>query len=600
MSRRYVFALGCIAGCALSSRARAGGLEYPDNGTEAMGRGAAFTAKADDGTALIYNVAGFARQRGLRLTLGTNVTFHTATFQRSGVYPDSGSDKFTPWGGQPFPLVTSTGSPLPVPHLVLSSDLGSDRLTLAAGMYVPSVITGRSFPLVIDGKPSPARYDTAASPGKGGAGFLGYPTVAGAFRVTDWLDLGIAASYVVANLAQSRTSSFDLAEALCPNQEYQPCDTRQFVQVKGGATMLAMGALVRPFKSLAIGAQFRTGYTIEARGIVELESPRVVKATFDPGEVNLSASFPWLLRTGVRYIGMDEKREAWDVEANVTYEAWGSVSDSKVFIPKLGPIENIRTSQSLGFEDVMSLRVGGAYNLPINEGSNLALRGGFFRDGAGARLEKTALSADMLAKTGITAGLGYKTGAFTFNLALAKIFHESREVTEGTLRPTNASKDGQTVNSLDKPYDAVNNGTYEASTFVLSTGMTIELDELFGGKRKPPSFGAEYEVTASSEPDTKPTEADAKPAEESIKDEASSEEPPAKKAEPNERPKRERAVEEPPREEDPPERPKKRRRKKASPSPEDEMILGPSPSEDQEPPPPPKKRHKSTKRRSAE
>ncbi len=30
----------------------AGGLEFPDNGTEALGRGGAFTAKADDGTAL--------------------------------------------------------------------------------------------------------------------------------------------------------------------------------------------------------------------------------------------------------------------------------------------------------------------------------------------------------------------------------------------------------------------------------------------------------------------------------------------------------------------------------------------------------------------
>src|SRR5262249_48422624 len=82
----------------------AGGLELPDNGTEALGRGGAFTAKADDATALQYNVAGLARQRGTRVLLDGNLLLSTLDFQRSGVYPDSQSGA-TPWGGQPFPTV---------------------------------------------------------------------------------------------------------------------------------------------------------------------------------------------------------------------------------------------------------------------------------------------------------------------------------------------------------------------------------------------------------------------------------------------------------------------------------------------------------------
>src|SRR4051812_19706638 len=79
----------------------AGGLELPDNGTEALGRGGAFTAKADDATAMQYNVAGLARQRGTRLLFDGNLLLSTLDFQRSGNYPDAVTPA-TPWGGQPF------------------------------------------------------------------------------------------------------------------------------------------------------------------------------------------------------------------------------------------------------------------------------------------------------------------------------------------------------------------------------------------------------------------------------------------------------------------------------------------------------------------
>src|SRR3954453_7298083 len=88
----------------------AGGLELPDNGTEALARGGAFTAKADDATALQYNIAGLARQRGTRLLFDGNIVLSTLDFQRSGNYPDAPTAA-TPWGGQPFPSVRNTGGP---------------------------------------------------------------------------------------------------------------------------------------------------------------------------------------------------------------------------------------------------------------------------------------------------------------------------------------------------------------------------------------------------------------------------------------------------------------------------------------------------------
>src|SRR5580693_2823141 len=92
--------LVCLALAALSlpRTALAGGFELPDNGTEALGRGGAFVAKADDPTAIMFNPAGLAEQRGTRALLDGHVVMSSYSFQRFGAYPDSPSDPATPWG----------------------------------------------------------------------------------------------------------------------------------------------------------------------------------------------------------------------------------------------------------------------------------------------------------------------------------------------------------------------------------------------------------------------------------------------------------------------------------------------------------------------
>ena len=46
----------------MGEAARAGGFDIPDLGTEPLGRGGAFVAKADSPIAIYYNVAGMARR----------------------------------------------------------------------------------------------------------------------------------------------------------------------------------------------------------------------------------------------------------------------------------------------------------------------------------------------------------------------------------------------------------------------------------------------------------------------------------------------------------------------------------------------------------
>src|SRR5688572_21305778 len=141
--------------------AHAGGFEIPDNGTEALGRGGAFTAKADDPTAIHHNVAGLAQQRGTRVLVNTNVSRSSMTFQREGSYADDPNNPATPWGGQRYPAVSNEGRPVVLPFVAATTDLGLDWMTFAIGTYAPpaSAFAGRYFPLSVNGAPSPARYD---------------------------------------------------------------------------------------------------------------------------------------------------------------------------------------------------------------------------------------------------------------------------------------------------------------------------------------------------------------------------------------------------------------------------------------------------------
>src|SRR5262245_46170633 len=162
MMKRLPFLIVCS-----SSVAWAGGFELPGNGTEALGRGAAFTAKADDATAMEYNVAGLARQRGTQLLINANMLFHGYEFQRAGNYPvetPQAGMMANPWSGQPFPTVKNSVGAFFAPELGITTDFGKlDRWTFGFSVFGPSSVGQRDFgqKVSVSGMswPSPARYD---------------------------------------------------------------------------------------------------------------------------------------------------------------------------------------------------------------------------------------------------------------------------------------------------------------------------------------------------------------------------------------------------------------------------------------------------------
>lgn len=480
----------------LSPSARAGGFEIPDNGTEALGRGGAFVAKADDPTAIQYNPAGLAQQRGTRVLLDGHMVLSSYSFQRYGVFPDNPSDPRTPWGHAPYPKVQNTGGPFFAPFLAATSDFGLDWLTAAVGVFGPSGVGSRTYPLGVEGAPAASRYDVVQE-----NSLIALPTAAVGVKVFDWLDLGAAVHFVYGSFSLTSTSFVDIAAAACPNAEYQPCDSVSRLDVKGTGWAGTFGALIHASPTFTLGASVRTPISIDASGSATVLSAPLGQSIPPPGNATFHTELPLYARAGARLAFRDDDGfEAGDLELDGTYEAWGSAQGSgpSIHIDHLGPsgpaFDDINVQVVHGYNDTYSLRGGGAYNTRLGFGV-LSLRAGAYYDRSATADNPgyTRLDFDTLDKFAGTIGIGLRWHGLQFNVAYAQVFEPDRTVYQGdgVLRPIDGAQHGAPVDANGKALPVVNEGVYKGSTEIISFGVVATLDDLFGWHEAPKAHGTE-------------------------------------------------------------------------------------------------------------
>src|SRR4051812_40112806 len=268
-----------FASLMIGSFAWAGGFTFPDNGTEALGRGAAFTAKADDATALEYNVAGLATQRGTRLLLDLNMAFHTYEFQRAGTYP---MEDVPPGmmgsgvSGLPFPKASNVSGPQLAPFLGVTTDFGLlDRWTFAVGLFAPSSYGQRNFGTTVQQNgmtyPAPSRYDLVQT-----NLLIVLPTVAASVRATKWLDIGLAVHVVVGHFDLQAVTYSDLGPGVCYSKEYPGCDALTHIVATGVTATASLGLMFHPLPVLDIGLNVLGKSNLDASGTLSTPGPSAI------------------------------------------------------------------------------------------------------------------------------------------------------------------------------------------------------------------------------------------------------------------------------------------------------------------------------------
>ena len=458
-------ALSTLAGTG-GQRAWAGGFEYPDNGTRAVGRGGAVAVGVNDLTAIHYNPGALARLGGSRLMWHHNLAFHDMRFNRAPV-TGFGKDAGTEFDAadESSDLFAKGG------FVAAASDFGLDDFMFAFGVYGPSSIGRLDY---TDYGPQSFMLTEMDV-------LVLYYSLSAAWQIPDKLGIGLTLQWVDVprmdyELVIDATSTESAAQ-LDPMPSEATTQILTNLQLEDRASWAAIaGAWYRPWRFLELGlaSRFVPAY-IQAKGSVEVDKPSLVT---DDLTAEMEYQMPVQVRGGVRYIHESGDREQFDLELDVFWENWSAIDayDMK-FHGAISGQEVQDLSMQKAWRDTVSVRIGSDIN--VVDDHLKARVGGFWESGAVPE-NYEHLDFPSFDRFGLGAGLTGTFGAISLSVAYMHIFQEDREVSalhakQFQQRPLNPCPD------RCSGYSGVpaNAGTFESSYDIVSVGLDVAISELF-------------------------------------------------------------------------------------------------------------------------
>ncbi|MDP6946852.1 MAG: hypothetical protein QF464_22070, partial [Myxococcota bacterium] len=300
-----------LATLASGPGAWAGGMEMPDNGTRALARGGAFTALADDLSAIAHNPGALIKLQGTTVLMNNHVFFVDERFTRApSVFPEDPNT----FGYDLDPLATvhneETVFPLG-PMFAIGSDFGQDNLAFAFGIYGPNTPGTSKWP--VDGG---QRYMLTEA-----ESVLFYVNSSVAMGEED--SYGVGLSLQIAMAPQMRMNMvIDGSPFGALNPYASVNDVEAVLEVQDLFALSAIfGAWWRPIPQIEVGISGRIiPVSLDARGDFYLKNI-AGQTQFSDDRLAVSDSsariklkLPPTLRTGVRYRHMCRDKELWDIE----------------------------------------------------------------------------------------------------------------------------------------------------------------------------------------------------------------------------------------------------------------------------------------------
>ena len=453
----------------------AAGMEYPDNGTIAIGRGGAHAANPEDGLAFQYNPAGFAQaaQRGFRLHLDTRWAAQGLRFQSAT--PDAAA-------------VENSAPPFLAPAGAISYGLGKvgplSDLAFAVGATGPSAVGKTSFP--VDGAQRYALTSTAY--------FIAYYSAAVA---AGWQrgDVGVRVGFTgqlvqgTAKFSQAVWSGIDTYDNA--KKGNKPSDTKNDSTASFSGTSdlipaFVAGVSVTPRKGLDIGISYRPRIDFDAPGhlVVGLSPVAAkIKAAPDGDSANLKLSLAGMLRAGVAYQIAPRLR----VELDGVLEQWSALQQIRIATHNINITSGIADPTPLPdivfekhFKDAWSARLGGDFGVLPGQ---FTLRAGYVFETSA--IDRNYASMDFPNWQRHVASLGASVRLFGawLDVAYAHHFVETQHVTDSQVVSQVSPQLGKMAPAVSS---VVGNGDYESRLDVLSLALRIPFGELTAQPFAPP------------------------------------------------------------------------------------------------------------------
>ena len=512
MKRRTAFlALLTLFLLTAPSSLSAGGMEFPENGTQALGRAGAFVAKADDPTAIVLNPAGLGWVKGYNVLFDNNLTKQDLCFKRDGNYP--GQPAPYSYAGQPYPKICrSLDGIFYVPMVAASADFGLKNWTFALGGYGPHAVGRRQFPMTATVQDSEGRNIRAPGPTRYHTDdmniILMFYTLAAAYRPLPWLSFGAALQIVYAEM--NYATWVPLSASQDPDS-----DVRFEILTKGVNATGILSTLMNPVKGLWIGLSTRLPARLQTKGDAWLRLPAYMAALGAPlqwmdgkQKAEMPSDLPLAVRSGIRYAwkmpNAPGAPDLADLEFDFIWERWSAIvsMDTKMNASLLDqPMEVFALNHF--YQDVTEFRLGGSFTIPRRLGGGwLTLRLGTYFGSDASPKAYTRMNYAAWARTGIFTGLSYRIAGVDLHLGFAHIwngtgdawkpwtFRATRRVDASCVQPISAFDAPAPVRC--DPYalsetlqrSDISRGTWKGAFTVFSLGFNVRFDELYGAIKK--------------------------------------------------------------------------------------------------------------------
>lgn len=465
----------------LSTQASAGGLEFPGIGTQGAARGGAFVAKADDGTAFLYNPAGLAKSDAKDLLLSVQLVNLQLGFHRSGTggywlhtpgqnwsancppqqicIADPAMDFSSSVLGQPFSKVSmSKTSPLPIAIFTWGNFAKVDGLSISAGLAPPAGFAAFSLPAT-----GPQRYTLVES-----AHFMIFPGVGAAYRINQYLHIGAVFMSGIAHLNQSlKIRPLPSLASTSVNEHSGGDATLKITALDPFVPTAIFGVLSTLTPWLEVGVSVKLPAMIFAEGTMEYEAPTsdMANSTMPSSHnsVNLKQHFPLKVSVGARFIA-----NRFDIEADLVFENWESLAgfdvqpqavirdpiDESVSVDTPLPHSQIRKD----YRNTYCVRLGSTIAL-IRNVLQVHL-GSFYQSSAYPKNNNTFnLDVPFATQIGIAGGISLSLGnKLDLHMSYLRIFQPDITVTKGIVQ-----QQGLPLSSGENIGNTVNSGTYEVA-----------------------------------------------------------------------------------------------------------------------------------------
>lgn len=331
--------LGAIGGTALAA-----GFAITAQGAAASGKSSAFTAQADDPSALYFNPAGISQLTDTRFVLGTSIIVPRSTYHADAGWRDAHQEN------QTFFL----------PQLYVSSPIG-EQLTGGIGIFTPFGVA-TDWPKDWDGRFQVTYASVQAT--------VVNPTLS--WKPTRGLSIaaGLDLAYLLFELDRGINLS-QVGESIGVGAI--PGNPEGTVALKGSAMGMGFntGLLVAPSSIWALGLSFRSRIHTEIKdGSADFTIPvPAFQPAFPDGRIRTEINLPPSLRAGI----LVRPLAGWNMELDATWTGWSTIDQLVVEFKEGLPVQ--RDSTDFSWHNSMAYSLGTEYRW-----SPWVVRGGYTFD----------------------------------------------------------------------------------------------------------------------------------------------------------------------------------------------------------------------------